>query len=453
MRYELRTMGHATLCLLEDGIPLIATDPWLVGSVYWRSWWLEKYPTNEELELVKRAKHVYITHSHPDHFHWPTLRRIGPTSTLHPFFPGYTVPKFLEENGFRARTLRPWQWYPLSESVRIMSIPVPVDDSLLVIETPNTTVLNLNDSQVPLLQVHRIRSTVLTPGKPVVVLKSYSPASAGVATYRDGARVPHRTTDEYAKAARLLAERFGARVFVPFASQAFFNRHDSSWANEFKVTYERLLENWKDSPVKLAPPFVRMDLDVLKFTSSYDLIDRQLDKANLAKVAEREAEEADFELPVDFDARLKTYMTELRFIRLLFPRGVGWRLSTSGGERFFNSKTGDLEPRIPKEHDFVVTLPDKVLYEALCNNMLTDLGITMLIRVDTNVATKRTYAAFLLMGLHDYGHVRDLTALARVVRFYAPTLFGLKPGMATPSAAQSWEVLESPPKRSPPLTA
>jgi hypothetical protein len=43
--YELRTLGHAPLVVSENGRPVLATDPWLIGSTYWRSWWLEKYPT------------------------------------------------------------------------------------------------------------------------------------------------------------------------------------------------------------------------------------------------------------------------------------------------------------------------------------------------------------------------------------------------------------------------
>ena len=35
----LRTLGHACLALYRGGErPLLLTDPWLVGSVYWRSW-------------------------------------------------------------------------------------------------------------------------------------------------------------------------------------------------------------------------------------------------------------------------------------------------------------------------------------------------------------------------------------------------------------------------------
>src|SRR3954471_18584122 len=105
MKHRLKTVGHATLILFEDDKPLIATDPWLIGSAYWRSWWLEKYPTEEEFNQVKRAEYVYITHSHPDHFHYPTIRKLGKPSTLHPRFPRYELTEFLESNDFPVKVL------------------------------------------------------------------------------------------------------------------------------------------------------------------------------------------------------------------------------------------------------------------------------------------------------------------------------------------------------------
>ena len=93
-KIELRTIGHACLLILENGEPILATDPWLVGSVYWRSWWLEKYPSEADIDAVRNSRFLYITHSHLDHFHWPSLRRLGPHRVLHPSFPGYSVPGF-----------------------------------------------------------------------------------------------------------------------------------------------------------------------------------------------------------------------------------------------------------------------------------------------------------------------------------------------------------------------
>ena len=423
MHYELRTLGHATLLLLEDGEPLVATDSWLTGSTYWRSWWLERYPTADEFELVRRARHLYLTHSHPDHFHWPSLRQMGPRPVLHARFPRFDVADFLNKHGYPARVMEPWQWYAINDRVRMVSVPVPIDDSVLVIDTPYATVVNLNDSMPRLALLRYIRKRLLTPNKPVVALKSYSPASVAVSMFRDGQRDIMKTKADYTRTAQTIAEAIGASDFVPFASQAFFSRADSRWANEFKVVYEDLLQHWNSTSVRLCRPFVTMDLETREYSSGYGEVKRELGPENAMKVTAREAEEAEFRLPDDFDARLKAYLDEVFGLRWLLRHGIGWRLTTSGAERYYNSRTRAIEHRIPERHDMVISLPDKVLDESLHNNVLTDLGITMIVRVDRQIRARIAYGTFLMFGLHDYGHFNDMTSFMRFVRFYAPYFF------------------------------
>ena len=70
----IETVGHASLYLTDDDSkPIFLTDPWFVGSTYWRSWWLQNYPSQEKLEDIYKTNLIYITHEHPDHFHLPTL--------------------------------------------------------------------------------------------------------------------------------------------------------------------------------------------------------------------------------------------------------------------------------------------------------------------------------------------------------------------------------------------
>ena len=70
----LRTLGHACFALYREGAdPMLVTDPWLVGSVYWRSWWLQNYPSAEKVDWLANSACVYVTHEHPDHFHMPTI--------------------------------------------------------------------------------------------------------------------------------------------------------------------------------------------------------------------------------------------------------------------------------------------------------------------------------------------------------------------------------------------
>jgi hypothetical protein len=420
MGYRLQTIGHATLLFFEDGEPLVATDPWLIGSVYWRSWWLERYPDDAEIDLVRRARHLYVTHSHPDHFHWPSLRRIGPRRVLHPRFPRYGVPAFLEQHGYPSETLEPWQWYAIGRAARIASVPVPVDDSILVIDCPAATIVNLNDSSPIRPLIERVRRELIPPGKPVVVLRSYSPASAGSATYVNGTRTPLKSKRDFVDTARRSCEWLGATHFVPFASQAFFDRADSRWANELKVTYEDLARYWPAGGATLCQPFIDFDLDAGTWRSNYAQVTRRLDDERRLKVVAREAEEQAFQLPDDFDAKLKAYHDDVAPFRWLYRHGIGWRLTTSGQERYYDTRTRRLEHAIPAGYDLTISVPDRVLAEALDNGILTDLGITMLIRVDSQVRLRRAYAAFMLMGLRDYGHLASAKTFAEFLRFYLP---------------------------------
>lgn len=420
MKHRLKTLGHATLLLFENGKPLIATDPWLIGSTYWRSWWLEKYPTKDEFEEVRQVEHLYFTHSHPDHFHYPTVRKLGNHSTLHPRFPRYELTEFMKSNGYPVKVLEPWQWYKIGEKVNIASIPVPIDDSIMILDTPNAYIANLNDSVPRINLLKFIKSEMFTEDKPLIMLKSYSPASIASSIYREGVQTQMKTKKEYTEVAMKLADALGAKYFVPFASQAFFNRRDSVWANDFKVTYEDLKKFWNSKNTTLCEPFVDVNLDTLSFSSDYSNVNRNLDEIKLQKVTEREEEEENFVLPPDFADKLQKYMYEVYFLRLFFRRGIGWKLTTSNKEFFYNTKIGKIEDKIPEDFDVIISLPDKVIYESLENNILTDLGITMFIKVETKVNDKFTYGLFLLMGLHDYGHFNSRRDFTKFARFYAP---------------------------------
>ena len=52
---NLKSYGHATLSLEYEGKPIIITDPWLIGSCYWRSWWLQHYPSKADLSVLSRT--------------------------------------------------------------------------------------------------------------------------------------------------------------------------------------------------------------------------------------------------------------------------------------------------------------------------------------------------------------------------------------------------------------
>src|SRR5262249_48786247 len=137
-KLRLRTLGHACAVLCHEGeTPLLATDPWLVGSVYWRSWWLQNYPCADEIEWLAQSAWIYVTHEHPERFHMPSIRRLGKgRAYLFPSLAEQGYLAYMAQHGYRAEAVPPLRWRTIGESVSILSIPVWNDDSLLLVDTP-----------------------------------------------------------------------------------------------------------------------------------------------------------------------------------------------------------------------------------------------------------------------------------------------------------------------------
>ncbi len=190
------------------------------------------------------------------------------------------------------------------------------------------------------------------------------------------------------------------------------------------MSYEDIEAHWTSSTVALSRPFVELSLETMQGSDHYDEVERTPSKALLEKVEIRHREEETFKIGEDFDAKLLTYMRSVSALRVLYPNGLGWRLTSSGQERFYDTRRRRLRDRIPESHDLVISLPDKVLSEGLRNGVLTDIGITQFVRVDTRVGLRRTYLFFLLMGLRDYGHSRSPWSWLRCALYYA-SAFGV----------------------------
>jgi hypothetical protein len=210
------------------------------------------------------------------------------------------------------------------------------------------------------------------------------------------------------------------------------------------VTYEDIEEHWTSPTVAFFRPFVELSLETMEWSDHYGEVQRTPGKALLEKVEERHREEETFEIGKDFDGKLLAYMRSVSGLRVLYPNGLGWRLTSLGQERFYDTRRRRLRVRIPENHDLVVSLPDKVLSEGLDNGVLTDIGITQFVRVDTRIGLRRTYPFFLLMGLRGYGHSRSPWSVARFALYYA-SAFGV-PGRFPWAGGREIRLYGSPPR-------
>jgi hypothetical protein len=409
---KLQTIGHACMALYDDaGKPLLLTDPWLVGSTYWRSWWLQSYPDAAQLERLSQSPYAYITHEHMDHFHPPSIRKLGKGPTyLSPALPQEQISVFLTEQGFNAKAVAPLTWHQLHADVAVLSIPLPNDDSVLLVQTPKAFIINMNDAKPMGYQIRRIREYIDThvQGRKVIFLSSYSPASPVNSFRKDSQIVSMRDKKDYVKRVSELSDVLGADYYMPFASQVIFYRTDSVWANAYKVTVNDLLENWSAKKTQLCHPYSTIDMETWEVTHLPEADYVRDEETIQRKVAAQEEVEKQAEFS---DQDVEDLRKKLGFSRVLLPllfrKGIGFMLD----QRSLTYKPwGRKIVDGIQNPSFSLMMPNQALKDVLYTGHFADLGITMFTLIILNGKTnpKMVYVFFLLISLHDYRHTWSL---------------------------------------------
>src|SRR5262249_22372528 len=170
-------LSHAGLCVEHNGVRIIS-DPWLLGSCYWRSWWNFPEPPADLIEGLK-PDYIYLTHLHWDHFHGASLKKLFSRTTpiLVPQVPTTRMLRDLAWLGFHNVTEVPHGGQiQLGKDFALHSyqFDIAVDSAVLLVGG-GYTIFNCNDCKsfgLPLKQI-----TNRFP-KIDFVLKSYSSASA-----------------------------------------------------------------------------------------------------------------------------------------------------------------------------------------------------------------------------------------------------------------------------------
>lgn len=245
---KLTMVSHSSV-LIEEGPIALLTDPWFMGEVFNESWSLLSQPALTPTTL-QGVTHIWISHEHPDHLHFPTLKAIpaeqrANITLLYQRHFSSRVFDALTKLGFREVIELPLgRWLDLGGKVSIMCCSVGTIDSLLAVRTASGTVLNMNDC---VMNPGAARIAARNIGAVDVLLTQFSIAN-WVGNPGDSGST---AADQVLNRARLYIRTFKPRVTIPFASFVYFSHEENQHMNIWINTPARVGEQLSDEPTRL----------------------------------------------------------------------------------------------------------------------------------------------------------------------------------------------------------
>jgi hypothetical protein len=252
---SVKLLSHASVKITAAKTAIL-TDPWFFGRVFNNGWGLSPEPTLDDLKKdLANVTHIWISHEHPDHLHFPSLKflcdEVG-LANIQVLFQetnsekvfdelqkiGYT--RFLPLSHLKATTI--------SESIDIISYGHRQLDSCLGIRVKGRNwIFNINDTELNVNDCKIIREKF---GKFPILLNQYS--IAGYDGINNDEKINYKKDAVISK--MLSHQKYLSGDFtIPFASLMYFCKPDNSVFNAYRNTVFDAQKAFDSEGLKLLP--------------------------------------------------------------------------------------------------------------------------------------------------------------------------------------------------------
>jgi UDP-MurNAc hydroxylase len=258
---KIRFVSHASFSVESGGITLLS-DPWLFGKAFNQGWALLSPAATVPWEKID---YVWISHQHPDHLHFPTLKSLPPQeknrlTMLYQKHASERIPKVLRGLGYSNVLELPLnKWTQLRDGIEVLCGSVGSMDSWIAIRAERMNILNLNDC---IIEPEHLKYISKLVGKVTVLLTQFSFAN-WIGNYADElGEVEAKLRD-----LRFRVEFLKPEATIPFASFIYFCSQENSWMNEFAITPQRIADQGLTA-VNFMYPGDEWDSNVRRFRST-----------------------------------------------------------------------------------------------------------------------------------------------------------------------------------------
>lgn len=232
-------LNHASV-IIKSGEQSLLCDPWFSGTAFAGGWGLQ-YDNPDALQKAKSCTHLWISHFHPDHLHLPTLKQLATLSpevtALANESVNFRMSEALERAGFtNILPLYERRKLSLTSSIKVTRYPTAGIDNMLLIETPEGTILNYNDCHLP---IDALKFLMRKIGKIDILLSNFNHAIKFLDNPRKSdEQIQRELKTNYKK----VLDAINPRWAIPFASAHYYRTRDTVWQNNSLLQSEDLVE-------------------------------------------------------------------------------------------------------------------------------------------------------------------------------------------------------------------
>jgi UDP-MurNAc hydroxylase len=229
---KVKFIGHASILVSGSGYSILC-DPWFEGRAFNNAWELWPGPVKLSLQEFSLITHIWISHEHPDHLHFQTLKSIFSFLNDNVFiiFQKLNSPKVisaLKKIGFKNFILPAhMNKIDLLVDVSIFVYQHRHLDSALILVDRNKILMNLNDAELSELECLKLKSIF---GAPEILLTQFSIAGSSGIVKHD-LNSSKNALEKFIMQGRILSPKY----HIPFASFVRFCAKDNFHLNKHVV--------------------------------------------------------------------------------------------------------------------------------------------------------------------------------------------------------------------------
>lgn len=257
MSFEVKFINHACFQIIKKDYSILV-DPWFSGKVFNDSWELLNETNIDDLDL-SNLKYIFISHEHPDHLSWSTLKQIREKcnqkiEVLMPKRDNTNIHENMSNLGFKYYQFEPYQFYTNDVDHFTFSFFKNNHDSAMLFDIDGKLILNKNDCEFNTEELHRMKTGIFENmmGRDIDLLFNQF-SLAGFYGNKDDKKSLNLAMESHISDLLDTHRILNPKITIPFASFITFCRPENHFLNDHIVNIQEVIENNKN--INMFAPF------------------------------------------------------------------------------------------------------------------------------------------------------------------------------------------------------